>query len=1596
MPSTISLKALGLMTSPNPLELPAGAMTTANNIIIKRNDVIESRRGFKLFTSLFGSGSDRAKQLIEYQHRLIVHYGSTLAYDTGTVDTAGREVLQDFSGSILEPSPGTRIKSVEANGNLYFTTADGIKKISASSSAPFGPFVTSPAALPGFIQKAGGIKAIDFAARLNIVPGNQTGWFPQNSVVAYRIVWGYNDANNNLILGTPSEREEIFNTALGLLIPDFMRTLGALDDINQTGSLITDGDYVSTLKLPANATATDLYNNLLALAAKIDADILYASTAGGTPLGLGAGSSAAVSANVATITFDAGTVTNYVQTGSKIFLTNFSGGASVLNGSQTVQTVGASTLTFSIVTPNFAQAPVTTGQVFSNDFSSIAQPGAPSDSPTAQQLLDLQAYLDNIIAQLQNELTGVISAPLMTTYIDPLDITTSATVILTINIPQGVTTSDFFQIYRTSVLTATGTTVLSELDAGDEERLVYEANPTAAQITAGEIIVEDIVSDVFAGANLYTNEFSGEGILQANDLPPKALDINRFKNYIFFANTSTLQRAVQTLIGTANFKAGGITSISAGTPTTITTDAPHELSTGDIVYIDGTNSTPPVVGLFTVTVTSPTVYTVPATVVTPGTDGYWTNAMVSISTGPTQNTLYKFILGTFETTTITCRAANDAVYLPGNLGGKYFTLNSANDVTKYYVWYNTGSDPDPMVAGRFGLEVLISAVDPATVVASKTADVISREVDNFNANVDPFSATHVIVENIDVGYSTDATVGTSQFSFSIVQGRGENAAKNEVLLVRSSDTVSAAQAVTATATSLIRVINKNASEVVNAYSLSGPSSAPGIFLLEARDLSVGPFYFLANNTSVGASFSPNSSPAPVTFPPTALTNTAANPTVITYANHGLVSGDQVLIEFSNSTPPIDGVYTINKITNNTFSIPVAVTTAGTSGVLIKVTDASVSDNESKPNRIYYSKFQQPDAVPVVNFVDVGAEHKAILRIFPLRDSLFIFKEDGLFRLSGDTAPFSVSLFDGSAILIAPDSLDTTNNLIYGWTTQGINTVSEAGVSLISRNIDVDILKLASSNYPNFATATFGVGYRSDNAYYIWTVKQTNDTVATICYRYSNLTSTWTTFDQSKTCGLVRPSDDKLYLGPGDINSIEQERKSFNRTDYSDREISTNLNLGNYINSGLTLRLPSATPASQFVPGDVVVQLQYLNVYTFNSLLKKLDIDPGVGLVSISAITTGATPTITTTLAHNLVTGNYVTLSSTNTTPPIDGVFQATVIDGFNFTVTPSAPVTVAGTAGGAKLSFYNTLKAIGGDNLRTDLLNLTAKLDTDPILLESDFSSSIAQLGPATITANTAANPTIVTSVGHGLQTGRIVIISGSDSTPPINGIFQVTVIDANTFSVPYSVETPGTTGTFSTISSDFRDIQACYNTIINKLNLNANVHFHNYLQSTGTSIQETVITNVNSILNLITVNLSLDLMVGPFLVYKAIPTNFTYSPITMGDSLGLKHLREATMLFENKAFTSAILSFSTDLLPQFIPLPFPGDGNGIFGFSNFGSGFFGGNSNSAPFRTYIPRQCQRCRYLVMSFSHVIAREQYGIFGMSVTGEIGLSERAYR
>lgn len=415
----------------------------------------------------------------------------------------------------------------------------------------------------------------------------------------------------------------------------------------------------------------------------------------------------------------------------------------------------------------------------------------------------------------------------------------------------------------------------------------------------------------------------------------------------------------------------------------------------------------------------------------------------------------------------------------------------------------------------------------------------------------------------------------------------------------------------------------------------------------------------------------------------------------------------------------------------------------------------ISTNEIRPNRVFFSKYQQPEAVPLVNYLDIGPKDRAIKRVLGLRDSLFFLKEDAIYRLSGDSpSNFTVSAFDSSVQILAPDTAVVLNNQIYALSTQGVVVITDTGVSIISRPIEDQILAISRS-ITAYKTASFGVAYESDRSYMLWTVKSPNDTVATQCFRYNTFTNTWTKWLGSKTCGLVNFADNKLYMGAGDANFIEKERKDLVRSDHCDREYEKRIES---VGATKYLILDSLTNLAE---GDLLQQRQYLTAQQYNRVLRKLDLDalvtdtdyysslamiagvnPRDSVVALAAkldadiagainytnlidtyaeTITGATEaeqTVITLGAHDIESGRYVTITGSSTVPSIDGTHE--VISATATTITIDFEVTDnSAPATGTVTTDVNNFKDVQTCfNLIVAGLNIDAGVDYD------DYSSS--------------------------------------------------------------------------------------------------------------------------------------------------------------------------------------------------------------------------------------------------------------------------------
>ena len=168
------------------------------------------------------------------------------------------------------------------------------------------------------------------------------------------------------------------------------------------------------------------------------------------------------------------------------------------------------------------------------------------------------------------------------------------------------------------------------------------------------------------------------------------------------------------------------------------------------------------------------------------------------------------------------------------------------------------------------------------------------------------------------------------------------------------------------------------------------------------------------------------------------------------------------------------------------------------------------------NQLYFSKPGQPEAVPAVNFLEVGPAGSSIKRIVPLGNQLYVLSTSGTYRILGDNfTNFQVDPVDLTAICAAPLSAVSLDGSLFFLTNQGAVEVTEGAVSYISGAIDSDLRALLQSVIYDAATDTsplslyaFSVAHPIDHRVMFWLPENTSATDCGFCYVWDTRAKAW--------------------------------------------------------------------------------------------------------------------------------------------------------------------------------------------------------------------------------------------------------------------------------------------------------------------------------------------------------------------------------------------------------------------------------------------------------------------------------------------------------
>lgn len=270
-------------------------------------------------------------------------------------------------------------------------------------------------------------------------------------------------------------------------------------------------------------------------------------------------------------------------------------------------------------------------------------------------------------------------------------------------------------------------------------------------------------------------------------------------------------------------------------------------------------------------------------------------------------------------------------------------------------------------------------------------------------------------------------------------------------------------------------------------------------------------------------------------------------------NNGFGAGTLVFMEYLSGANDVPGIMRVVEkgVGGSAYTVSV-----GQDNQLCWSPDLSshtytlTSNNNRRPARLWWSNDGEPWGVNADSWADVGAEDQDILRIILVRSTVFIFKKDGLFALTGDAPPYTITPFDPSLVLYAPETAQVVDNKIFCLTNRGAVYVSEAGVSpAISSPIERDISTI-QYNETQYTTVGFGVSYEDEGLYLLALPVSPGDTTTNQQYVFDASNPSWTRWLVSNAAhGIYNTASKQLMWAVG--STLWEERKAFAASDIQD-------------------------------------------------------------------------------------------------------------------------------------------------------------------------------------------------------------------------------------------------------------------------------------------------------------------------------------------------------------------------------------------------------------------------------------------------------------
>lgn len=190
-----------------------------------------------------------------------------------------------------------------------------------------------------------------------------------------------------------------------------------------------------------------------------------------------------------------------------------------------------------------------------------------------------------------------------------------------------------------------------------------------------------------------------------------------------------------------------------------------------------------------------------------------------------------------------------------------------------------------------------------------------------------------------------------------------------------------------------------------------------------------------------------------------------------------------------------------------------------------------STNDDRPNRLFWSDLNEPESVPLANFVDIGQQTAPILALVPLRNALLVFKADGVWRVTGaGPSNWTVEPLDPTLRLLRPEAVTASQNKAYAWCAGGFFEFDEGGArSLTAEKLDRELRDFSAlvTNYSD-THGTFVVSIQQRNLVLLGVPEDASATQTAKVYAYNQTTQAWTEWPVAWSHACESASLDRCY------------------------------------------------------------------------------------------------------------------------------------------------------------------------------------------------------------------------------------------------------------------------------------------------------------------------------------------------------------------------------------------------------------------------------------------------------------------------------------